>query len=68
VDELVARVDVLRTRAADAGAIRKDVQTSDILDLIMGTCSAAGHSGGDDDGVQRLVGIVIAGIRPTSPA
>jgi AcrR family transcriptional regulator len=66
VDDLVARVDVLRTRAADAGAIRSDVETHDILDLIMGTCSAAGHSGADGDGVQRLVGIVIAGIRPPS--
>lgn len=63
--ELMARIDVLLRRAVDAGVIRGDVETDDILRLIMGTCHAAGHAGTDDVGLQRLVSIVIAGLRPT---
>jgi AcrR family transcriptional regulator len=69
VDELMARVNVLRERAVESGDIRDDVGTQDILNLISGTCHAAGHSGVDDQEVQRLVGIVIAGIqRPSTVA
>ena len=66
VDELVAAVNTLRERAVESGDIRNDVETHDILNLISGTCHAAGHSGVDDQGVQRLVGIVIAGIQRSS--
>jgi AcrR family transcriptional regulator len=67
VDELMARVNTLRERAVESGAIRDDVGTQDILNLISGTCHAAGgHSGVDAEEVQRLVGIVIAGIRRPS--
>jgi AcrR family transcriptional regulator len=66
VDELVTRIDVLRERAVESGRIRSDVGTQDILNLISGTCHAAGHSGVDDQEVQRLVSIVIAGIQRTS--
>ena len=66
VDELMARVNTLRERAVESGDIRDDVGTQDILNLISGTCHAAGHSGVDDQEVQRLVGIVIAGIQRPS--
>jgi hypothetical protein len=66
VDELMTRIDVLRERAVESGRIRSDVGTQDILNLISGTCHAAGHSGADDQEVQRLVSIVIAGIQRTS--
>jgi AcrR family transcriptional regulator len=65
IDELMEKIDVLRQRAADAGAIREDVETSDILNLVSGTCHAAGHSGVDEAGFQRLVNIVLAGLQPT---
>jgi AcrR family transcriptional regulator len=64
VEELMRRVDVLRRLAVDAGTVREDVTTSDMLNLVMGTCHAAGHSGNDDEGLLRLVNIVIAGIQP----
>ncbi|MHB1209356.1 MAG: TetR/AcrR family transcriptional regulator [Acidimicrobiales bacterium] len=67
VDELTARVDTLRQRAIAAGTIRSDVDTSDIINLVMGTCHAAGHTGADDEGLQRLVSIVIAGLQPVTP-
>jgi AcrR family transcriptional regulator len=63
VEELVARIDVLRRRAVDAGAIRGDVDTQDIMNLVMGTCHAAAQSGTDDQAVQRCVGIVLAGLQ-----
>jgi AcrR family transcriptional regulator len=66
IDELMEKIDVLRQRAADAGAIREDVETSDILNLVSGTCHAAGHSGVDEAGFQRLVNIVLAGLQPTN--
>jgi AcrR family transcriptional regulator len=65
VDELMARIDLLRQRAVDAGAIRGDVETQDILNLVIGTCHAAGHSGSDGQALQRCVGIVLAGLQPT---
>jgi AcrR family transcriptional regulator len=63
LDELMARVDTLREHAVESGDIRNDVGTRDIFNLISGTCHAAGHSGVDDQEVQRLVSIVIAGIQ-----
>lgn len=65
IDELMEKIDVLRQRAADAGAIRRDVETSDIMNLVSGTCHAAGHSGVDEAGFQRLLNIVLSGLQPT---
>jgi AcrR family transcriptional regulator len=67
VDELNQRVDVLRQRAVAAGAIRSDVDTNDIMNLVIGSCHAAGHNGADGEGIQRLVSIVIAGLQPIAP-
>lgn len=64
VEELVRRVDVLRQLAIDAGTVREDVTTTDMLNLVMGSCHAAGHSGDDEESLLRLVNIVIAGIQP----
>ncbi len=63
LEQLMRVVDVLRERAVDCGAIKDDVSTGDILALISGSCNAAGHNGFDHDGLQRLINIVIAGIR-----
>jgi AcrR family transcriptional regulator len=66
IDELMKKLDTLRQRAASAGAIRTDVETMDIMNLVSGTCHAAGHSRVDEAGFQRLVNIVIAGLQPTN--
>ncbi len=63
--QLMARVDVLVKRAIETGTVRGDVETEDIIRLVVGTCHAAGHSDADAAGLQRLVSIVIAGLRPT---
>jgi AcrR family transcriptional regulator len=64
VEELVAKVDTLRLRAVASGAVRADVATQDILSLVVGSCHAAGSSGFDESGLNRMIDIVIAGIQP----
>ena len=64
IDELMAKVDALRSRAVDSGAVRSDVATADIIGLVVGSCHAAGQSGIDPAGLDRLINIVIAGIQP----
>ncbi len=66
VDVLFARVEELRRRAAEAGAIRADIQVQDIMTLVMGSCKFAGHPGSDDQSLERCVGIVIAGLQTPS--
>jgi AcrR family transcriptional regulator len=66
IDELMEKIDTLRRRAVDAGAIRRDVETGDIMNLVSGTCHAAGHSGVDEASFQRLVNIVLSGLQPTN--
>jgi hypothetical protein len=47
-----------------SGAVRSDVATADILNLVVGSCHAAGQNGIDVAGLDRLINIVIAGIQP----
>jgi AcrR family transcriptional regulator len=63
VDEMKRSVDRLVERVKAAGEIRSDVQTDEILGLIMGTCQAAQTSGLDEAASQRMVDIVCNGIR-----
>lgn len=64
--ELKLRIDVLRQRAVDVGAIKSEVTTSDILTLVVGSCHASGPQGSDHAGLQRMIDIVIAGIQPSA--
>lgn len=64
IEELMVRIDGLRSRAVASGAVRADVATADILNLVVGSCHAAGQNGFDDESLQRLINIVIAGIQP----
>lgn len=64
LDELMRGIDLLMQRAAAAGAVRRDVSTKEVVALVVGTCHAAGDSGLDEAGVQRMVGVVIDGLRP----
>jgi AcrR family transcriptional regulator len=64
VDALMAKFDTLCARAVAAGAVRDNVASHDILNLVVGTCQAAGQSDFDDQGLNRLLDIVIVGIQP----
>jgi AcrR family transcriptional regulator len=63
MDEMKQNIDELRQRAVDAGAIRGDVSTDEIVGLTVGACQAGGHAGADDDSLQRMVKIVCDGLR-----
>jgi AcrR family transcriptional regulator len=64
VEDLIAHIDMLRQRAVEAGAVREDVETEDIMNLVMGSCHAASHANSDSASLDRLVDIVVAGIQP----
>ena len=59
VEKLTRGIDLLRERAKVAGAVREDVDTGEVMALIVGAC----HSKQDDLVCQRMVEIVCDGIR-----
>jgi AcrR family transcriptional regulator len=59
VEELTRGIDLLLKRAKAAGAVRNDVETGEVMALIVGAC----HSKQDDLVCQRMVEIVCDGIR-----
>lgn len=67
MEELMSRIDALVQRAAVANAIRSDVSVKELVSLFMGTCHAAGDAGLDDAAVQRMVGVILDGLRVESP-
>lgn len=52
------------TRAQEAGEIRRDVNPLDVIKLVGGMA----HSSGQADEVHRMLGLVLDGLRATSPA
>lgn len=69
VDEMKRNIDLLRQRAVEAGALRSDITTEEMVGLIMGACQAGTQAGSDDAGCQRMVEVVCDGLRSsvTSP-
>ena len=41
VDEMKRSIDVLLQRAVDAGSVRSDVSTDEMIGLVVGACQAA---------------------------
>jgi AcrR family transcriptional regulator len=64
VEELTRGIDVLLGQAKQAGAVREDVATGEVMALIVGAC----HSKQDDLVCQRMVEIVCDGIRKPADA
>jgi AcrR family transcriptional regulator len=60
---LNAALGDLLGRAQAAGAVRQDVAVSDVMVLMASTCIACGRQG-FEDASPRLVGVVLAGLRP----
>jgi AcrR family transcriptional regulator len=63
VDDMKRRIDLLLQRAVDAGAVRSDVSTEEMIGLLTGACQAVSHSGASDVSVQRMVEVVCDGLR-----
>jgi hypothetical protein len=54
---------MLLRRAVEAGTVRDDLSATEVVGLIVGTCHSAGESGLCDEAVQRMVGVVLDGLR-----
>jgi AcrR family transcriptional regulator len=66
VDEMKRNIDLLRQRAVEAGALRSDVTTEEMVGLVMGACQAGTQAGTNDAGCQRMVDVVFDGLRASA--
>jgi AcrR family transcriptional regulator len=64
VDELMGVLERLRQRAVAAGAIRADVASDELLDLVVGAAYGHGSGAPDADRIERMVAVVCDGLRP----
>jgi AcrR family transcriptional regulator len=70
-DELRAALDVLLRRAQQAGAVRADISTQDLMALLKGllhTINDRPPGGGDQGLAGRLLAVVFDGLRPPDTA
>jgi AcrR family transcriptional regulator len=63
VHELEMGIDGLRQRAVDAGAVRADVTTAEIMGLVISACRAMERPGLDKESSRQMVGIICDGLR-----
>lgn len=63
VEQLEQAIEALRRRAVDAGGVRPDVSTAQIMGLVIGTCQMAGRPGTADPGGCRMLDVVFDGLR-----
>ena len=66
-DELHDALEVLLTRAQDAGAVRPDISATDLMSLLKGLLASA-HDGTEPGRAERILAIVTDGLRGTTPA
>jgi len=62
--ETRAAMEVLLTRAQDAGAVRADLRLAELLALLNAACLAAAHIGWTDDLRERALAVMFDGFRP----
>lgn len=67
IARMEAALGALIARAAEAGALRDDVDANDVLGLVVGTCHGARRMGADAATAERLIGICCQGLRPLEP-
>ncbi len=63
VRHLRQTIGLLLARAQDAGAVRDDVQLPEIMALIVGAAHAVEHAGPDHDRRERILAIILDGLR-----
>jgi AcrR family transcriptional regulator len=59
-------IDTLLTRAQQAGAVRGDIQASELLSLMIGASRAMEHAGWDPRVQTRILAVVFDGLRSTN--
>jgi AcrR family transcriptional regulator len=62
--ELDRGVGRLLERAAEVGAVRRDLRGPEVVGLVIGACHGVRRGGGDPSSAGRLVAVVCAGLRP----
>lgn len=63
IDDLKRRVDVLLQRAVEAGDVRSDITTDEVIGLMVGACHAVSS---DLASLDRMVDVVCGGLRSAS--
>jgi AcrR family transcriptional regulator len=58
-------VEAVLVRAQQAGAVRDDVETDDLMSLLTGACVASAYAGFDPNLRARTLAILCDGLRPT---
>ena len=61
--EMNDNVQRLIVRAQEAGAIRDDVCVKEVFGLVVGSCMAAKQHGADRGAQERMIGVVLDGLR-----
>lgn len=64
IQGLQGAVDRLLRRAQEAGTVRPEVGTPEVIALLVGTCQAALNAGWDKELRDRTLDIIFAGLRP----
>jgi AcrR family transcriptional regulator len=63
-DRMYQAIDGLLKRAQRAGGVREDIDTSEAIGLVVGTCLAAEQSPSAAGSSERMLEVVIDGMRP----
>lgn len=63
-ETLVQTLGRLLAHAQQADTVRGDILVGDLIALVVGTARAVEYAGGDPDTRQRLVSVVLDGLRP----
>jgi AcrR family transcriptional regulator len=61
--DLRAGLEVLLSRAQEAGGIRSDIRLADLMSLLVGASRAVEHLGPHSDAHDRVIGVIFAGLR-----
>ncbi len=62
--DLLQIIGTLLSRAQQAGAVRSDVQTPELVAVIVGASRAVEHVAGDPDLPARTLALILDGLRP----
>ncbi|MCU7726172.1 TetR/AcrR family transcriptional regulator [Actinoplanes sp. KI2] len=66
--EVRRALGTLLRSAQETGAVRRDLEVSDLIGLLAGTSRAIEYAGSDVTARDRILAVVLDGLRPPSPA
>jgi AcrR family transcriptional regulator len=63
-DDLTAALGALLSRAQESGAVRRELRVADLIGLLAGASRAAEYAGSDPSSRERILTVIIDGLRP----